>query len=227
MTQLQKQILLVEDGENIAAALISLLKTEGYLVTHVDTLARGLAVKSHWDLCLLDWMLPDGQGVDLLRSWRKTGNESPVIFLTARTDVIDKVLGLELGADDYLTKPFEPRELLARMHARLRQSTRLQNAAADHIQHGALIVERSNMRVKFQGNEISFTKMEFDLLKFLVENPGKVFSRDELLDVVWGFENYPTTRTVDTHVLQLRQKLSADLIETVRGVGYRFVSPDS
>ncbi len=225
-----KKILLVEDELNIATPLIQFLSAEGFQVSLANSIQAANQAGTSWDLCLLDWMLPDGQGVDLLRGWRTSGVEAPVIFLTAKADVIDKVLGLELGADDYLTKPFEPRELLARIHARLRQTnkqTRIQDTNADRLITGALVIDRSTMRVTYNETAISLTKMEFELLKFFVENAGKVFSRDEILDLVWGYESYPTTRTVDTHVLQLRQKLCAELIETMRGVGYRFVGSKS
>jgi DNA-binding response OmpR family regulator len=215
-------VLLVEDEVNIAESLAALLTGEGYSVQVARSIGEALAAGSDWDLCLLDWMLPDGQGIDLLRRFRSSGITLPVIFLTARADVIDKVLGLELGADDYLTKPFEPRELLARMHARLRHALPVSMPENRELQ-----IDKSAMRVVFRGREISFTRMEFELLNYLASQPGKVFSRDELLDAVWGFESYPTTRTVDTHVLQLRQKLDPELIETVRGVGYRFVRNQS
>ena len=224
------KILLVEDELNIATPLMQFLSGEGFQVSLASSVSAAKLVKTDWDLCLLDWMLPDGQGVDLLRTWRASGIDAPIIFLTAKADVIDKVLGLELGADDYLTKPFEPRELLARVHVRLRQSNkqpRIQDANVDRLVAGALIIERSAMRVSYKDASISLTKMEYELLKFFVENAGKVFSRDEILDMVWGYESYPTTRTVDTHVLQLRQKIDPDLIETLRGVGYRFVGSKS
>jgi DNA-binding response OmpR family regulator len=225
-----KKILLVEDELNIATSLQQFLVAEGFHVSIADSLQAANQASRDWDLCLLDWMLPDGQGIDLLRSWRSGGIDNPIIFLTAKAEVIDKVLGLEFGADDYLTKPFEPRELLARIHARLRQvgkSNRPVDQSGDRLVIGALVINRSTMRVTFKDVTITLTKMEYELLKFFVENVGKVFSRDEILDMVWGYESYPTTRTVDTHVLQLRQKISAELIETMRGVGYRFVGPKS
>ena len=206
------------------------LSAEGFQVSLANSIHAANKIPTDWDLCLLDWMLPDGQGVDLLRAWRTSSIAAPIIFLTAKADIIDKVLGLELGADDYLTKPFEPRELLARIHVRLRQTNkqpRTSDTNADRLADGALVIDRSTMRVTYKENAVSLTKMEYELLKFFVQNTGKVFSRDEILDMVWGYESYPTTRTVDTHVLQLRQKIDADLIETMRGVGYRFVGSKS
>jgi len=225
-----KKILLVEDELNIATSLQQFLSAEGFQVSLANSVHVASQAGQDWDLCLLDWMLPDGQGIDLLRAWRSNGVEAPIIFLTAKADIIDKVLGLELGADDYLTKPFEPRELLARIHARLRQSgkqPRTQDTNSDRLIVDALVIDRATMRVTFKDVIISLTKMEYELLKFFAENAGKVFSRDEILDMVWGYESYPTTRTVDTHVLQFRQKIGAELIETMRGVGYRFVSSKS
>jgi DNA-binding response OmpR family regulator len=227
MKESAKRILLVEDEESIATSLKRFLESEGFLVSVECTFESAKTFNAPWDLCLLDWMLPDGQGIDLLRTWRAAGVKAPVIFLSARTEIIDKVLGLELGADDYITKPFEPRELLARMHVRLRSSETTDHLASDHIQHGPLIIDPRAMKVTFEGQERTLTKMEYELLKFLAEQPGKVFSRDEILEAVWGFEHFPTTRTVDTHILQLRQKFSPQLFETIRGVGYRFVSPRS
>lgn len=173
------------------------------------------------DLVLLDWMLPDGQGIDLLRDLRNKGLKVPVIFLTAKADVIDKVLGLESGANDYVTKPFEPRELLARVRLRLR-STSSQAVESDALHSGGIEVNDREKRVFYRRQEVNLTKMEYLLLKLFLENPGRVFSREELLNKVWGYDSYPTTRTVDNHVLQLRQKLKESYFETVRGIGYRF-----
>ena len=179
---------------------------------------------------ILDWMLPDGQGIDYVREVRKVSPSKPIIMLTARTDLIDKVLGLESGASDYLTKPFEPRELLAR----LRVQERVINQVDDHktdeasvINLGDVSIDKMKREISYKNEVIEFTKMEFDFLTLLAEHPNRAFSREEILNKVWGYENYPTTRTVDTHVLQIRQKLYEDLIETVRGVGYRLRKPES
>jgi DNA-binding response OmpR family regulator len=224
----RKRILLVEDESSIATQLERLLTGEGYDVTIAPDAAAALAAApaaaggaAAPDLVVLDWMLPDGQGLDLLRTWRGSGRTWPVIFLTARSELIDKVVGLELGADDYVTKPFEPRELLARIKARLRSPQAPGEPARRVVVCGAIEIDDDARSVKYQGRKLDLTKMEYALLRLLAESPGKVFSRDELLDKVWGFESYPSTRTVDTHVLQLRQKLAPELFETVRGVGYR------
>ena len=207
--------LLVEDDRALADSLAGYLRGEGFEALPAATLAEARRAKGY-AIVLLDWKLPDGPGIELLKQWRAEGTRVPVILLTARAELVDKVLALELGANDYLTKPFEPRELVARMRAQLR-------AVLPAARLSVLGVElcATTRRVTYEGRAVELTRMEFDLLKLLLENPGQVFSRDELLDRVWGYEHYPTTRTVDTHVLQLRQKLSSSLFETVRGVGYR------
>lgn len=172
-------------------------------------------------------MLPDGQGIDLLRAWRRDGYSGPIIFLTARTELLDKVLGLELGADDYVTKPFEPRELLARIRARLRAHAPVPVPAPRHLAIHDIRLCPDTRDVTFEGQPVVLSRMEFGLLELLMENPGRVFSRDELLARVWGYESYPTTRTVDNHVLKLRQKLAPELFESVRGIGYRLRGADA
>lgn len=214
-------ILLVEDEASVAEPLGALLRSEGYAVEVAPTAAAATrAIAGDPDLVLLDWMLPDGQGIDLLRRWRGEGRTLPVIVLTARSELLDKVLGLELGADDYVTKPFEPRELLARIRARLR---RRDEPAPPLLRHLGLELDPSTRIARFEGQELELTRLEHDLLALFLRSPGRVFTRDEILNQVWGYERFPTTRTVDTHVLQLRQKTRPELIESVRGVGYRLV----
>ena len=217
-----KKILLIEDDHSLGPALEKSLNSEGFQVELITTLAKAKEEKfSNFDLILLDWMLPDGQGIDLLKEIDRT---APVIMLTARTDLIDKVLGLESGANDYITKPFEPRELIARIRVQLREKglDKLSHQENDEFIHNNLVFKLNERRVFYNQAEIIFTKMEFDLLYLLATNSKQVFSREKLLDEVWGYENYPTTRTVDTHVLQIRQKISNDIIQTVRGICYRF-----
>ncbi len=215
-----KKILLIEDDASLGPALLKSLSQEGYLITLAPSLSKAREEKiSDYDLVLLDWMLPDGQGIDLLKD---VPNEVPTIMLTARTDLIDKVLGLESGANDYITKPFEPRELLARIRVQLRQPKLGNDLVEDIFTHKNLTFHLNERKVFFNEEEVIFTKMEFDLLYLLATHPKQVFSREKLLDEVWGYENYPTTRTVDTHVLQIRQKTNNDLIDTVRGIGYRY-----
>lgn len=215
-------MLLIEDDPNISNSLTAYLKTEGYAVTATDcvAVARSLLNPAP-EIIILDWMLPDGQGLDLLKEIRAQGHRMPIILLTARNDLVDKVLGLESGADDYLTKPFEPRELVTRMRVRLRDMPLM---TSRKILHEGIELDRELREVTYQGRLLELTKLEFDLLKLLIESPGRVFTRESILNKVWGFENFPTTRTVDNHIVQLRQKTSSELFETVRGVGYRLVA---
>lgn len=215
------QILIVEDHENLRLSLKEGLEKEGYAVSAAGSLreAREL-LSSSPDLIVLDWMLGDGQGLDLLSELRRSGRQTPVIFLTARADVLDKVLGLELGANDYMTKPFEPRELIARIRVQLRDSI-VSSDGETRVVVGSLAIDRLKHRVTFRGESVDLVKKEFELLVLLAEAPEKVFSREEILNKVWGYDVFPTTRTVDTHVMLLRQKLSDELIETVRSVGYK------
>ncbi len=212
-------VMIIEDHQNISLPLKDLILKEGHQVTICENLAQArerLKVKS--DLIILDWMLPDGQGLDFLIEIRKQDIQTPVIFLTARADIMDKVLGLEVGANDYLTKPFEPRELIARLRVQLR--TKLPEASGI-LTVGSLVIDRIRHKVSFKNVDVQLVKKEFELLVLLAESPEKVFSRDEILNKVWGYEVYPTTRTVDTHIMLLRQKTDDQLIETVRSVGYR------
>ena len=214
------RILLIEDDNDVANSIKGFLSLEGYTVDLSPSLQflQNLALKN-FDLILLDWNLPDGQGVEWLKTQRMNGLNSPVILLTARNELIDKVLGLELGANDYITKPFEPRELLARIGVQLRSKyERTKNILKSH----EITLCSESRQVMSHGQEISLKKMEFNLLRFFLENKDKAFSRDELLNQVWGFENYPDSRTVDTHILNLRTKLKTKSIETLRGFGYRF-----
>jgi len=216
------RVLIVEDEREVAASLRELLERDGYAVEVAGSIAEAKrALSDAPDLMLLDWRLPDGEGIDLLKELRKT-SELPVIMVTARVEVIDKVLGLEIGADDYVTKPVEPRELLARLKARLRKRPATAPATAV-VEHLGIRLDKETRAVTFGGKDIELTRMEFGLLALLLENPGRVFSREELLNRVWGYERTPTTRTVDTHIVQLRTKLRGDLIESVRGIGYRVV----
>lgn len=219
------KILLVEDDFNLGQIIEDSLLKEGFLVTRVKSIEEAQHLFNvDFNIILLDWMLPDGQGLDFLKELRSKDIQTPIIMLTARTDLIDKVLGLESGANDYITKPFELRELVARIRVQLRSlvGQKIMMASSHKLAICGLEMSTEQRTCFFKKNEISLTKMEFDLLYLLASSPKQTFSREKLLDKVWGLENYPTTRTVDTHVLQIRQKVSADLIETVRGIGYRF-----
>jgi len=226
------KVLLVEDDKSLGLSMQSLLKQEGMEIYWSVTLKQAKeffavpGAQAKFDIILLDWMLPDGQGIDWLKELRATRFKTPVIMLTAKSELLDKVIGLESGADDYMTKPFEPRELLARMRVQLRKNDPQANSFQGHpeklIKRGPLLINLENREVYFNEELVHLTKMEFDLLVLLSENPGKPFTRDEMLNKVWGFEFTPATRTIDTHVLQLRQKFGDEVIETVRGIGYRF-----
>lgn len=217
------RVLLVEDEPAVAAAIVDYLISKGIDVHHVSDLtgARRAMSSQAFAVILLDWMLPDGEGPDLLREPRGSAR---VVFLTARTELTDRVVGLELGADDYITKPFEPRELLARIHVQLRR----QAAKPALPESGPFAIDTARREARYRGELLELTKLEFDLLHLFVREAGRVFSREELLNLVWGYDVYPSTRTVDTHVFSLRQKSRAEHFVTVRGVGYRYVvDPDA
>jgi DNA-binding response OmpR family regulator len=216
-------LLLIEDDPNLGVSLKNYLEGEGYTLALVTTLKEATeADLKKYKVIILDWMLPDGQGLDFLKKIRQSFVPNPVIMLTARAELIDKVIALESGANDYLTKPFEPRELVARIRVQLREKIPSAKNVSEKIEIGDLIIDKNKREAAFFGKRIELTKLEYDLLVLMAESPGKPFSREELLNKIWGYESYPTTRTVDTHILQLRQKTSDDYLETIRGIGYRF-----
>lgn len=219
------KILIVEDDQSLGTSLQQYLSDENFDITWAKSIAEA---REHtiddFKLLILDWMLPDGQGIDFLKELRGEGKKQPVIMLTARTDLIDKVIGLESGASDYITKPFEPRELVARVRVQIRDKVESLSDATktdEILSLRNLVIDSIQRIVMVDEKQLDFTKMEFDFLKLLAESPNRAFSREEILNKVWGYENYPTTRTVDTHVLQIRQKIGEEWIETVRGIGYR------
>lgn len=216
-------ILLIEDDSNLGVSLKNYLEGEGYTLKLLTTLKEAQELNlSNFKIIILDWMLPDGQGLDFLKKIRQNIIPIPVIMLTARAELIDKVIALESGANDYLTKPFEPRELVARIRVQLRDKLSGKKQGSEKVEIGELLIDKSKREATFSGKKIDLTKLEYDLLLLMAEAPGKPFSREELLNKIWGYESYPTTRTVDTHILQLRQKTSDDYVETIRGIGYRF-----
>jgi len=218
-----KKLLLVEDDTNVSEPLRNYLKVEGFLIEVASTIekAKSILKQERIHLVILDWNLPDGQGVELLKD--QLLKDIPVIFLTARQELTDKVLGLEFGANDYLTKPFEPRELLARVRTQLRIKNSINETMKEQqLEINGIVLSIESRTVSWKNHFLELTKKEFDLLQLFIENPNKVFSRDELLNKVWGYDDYPSTRTVDNHILKLRQVLSEDFFETVRGIGYRF-----
>jgi two-component system alkaline phosphatase synthesis response regulator PhoP len=222
------RILIVDDEPEMVRGLEDNLRFEGYQTLSASNGADGLALalREGPDLVLLDIMMPRLSGWDVLRGLRAKQIDVPVIMLTARGEEVDRVLGLELGADDYVTKPFSLRELLARVRAVLRRPGPRQRM--ETFAFGDVRLHVRARQVFKAGREVRLTRKEFDLLRYFVEHPGEVITRDRLLDEVWGYERFPTTRTVDTHVLRLRQKLERDPEHpthflTVHAQGYRFV----
>lgn len=220
-------VLVVEDERNIADLLKLYLTREGFGVVIAGDGSDALEeVKRHRPAAIiLDVGLPTMDGTEVCRRLRAADDWTPVLFCTARDDEIDRVIGLELGADDYITKPFSPREVVARLKAVLRRSQGV--GTHDELSLGAVTLDRDSRRCRVSGADIPLTATEFDLLAYLLAKPGRVFSREQLLSEVWGYSSVVTTRTVDVHVAQLRAKLGEpDLIRTVRGVGYS-ADPDA
>lgn len=226
------KILLVEDEEGLVLTLTDRLESEGFEVSVAKDGEAGyeIAASTDFDLLILDVMLPKKNGFDVCRDLRALGKRTPVLMLTARGETIDKVLGLKLGADDYLTKPFEMMELLARVEALIRRTSPLKNGARQTgYTFGDISIDFGKAEVLKNDKQVDLSAMEFKLLQYLVENEGQLHSRDELLDAVWGYDAMPTTRTVDVHIAWLRQKLETNpkrpqFIQTVHGMGYKFVS---
>ena len=221
------RILIVDDEPELVRGLEDNLRFEGYETVAAKDGVEALEqiTRAAPDLVLLDIMMPRMSGWDVCR---KQGVDVPVIMLTARGEEVDRVLGLELGADDYVTKPFSLRELLARVRAVLRRPG--PRMKSDELAFGDVRIQRRARRVVKAGRELRMTRKEFDLLVYLVDHRGDVVTRERLLDEVWGYERFPTTRTVDTHVLRLRRKLEQDpdrptWILTVHAQGYRFAAP--
>jgi two-component system catabolic regulation response regulator CreB len=229
------RILLLEDDPAIAATVAFALQREGFEVEHAPLagVARRSAQAAVPALAILDVGLPDGNGLDLCREWRQGGSPAlralPVLMLTARAEELDRVVGLELGADDYLTKPFSPRELVARVRALLRRAALV---PAPPPAAGLFELDADGQRIRFAGEWLALTRLEFGLLRALLRAPGRIRSRAALLDEVWGSDGEATDRTVDTHVKTLRAKLRAvrpelEPIATHRGMGYSLELPPS
>ena len=226
------QILVVDDEASIRELLTFNLKKNGYEVTAAADGREALAKAAGMDLVLLDIMLPEVDGLEVCRRLKADPQTSgiPIIMLTAKAEEIDRVLGLELGADDYVVKPFSMRELLARVKAVLRRSAKdsqSEKGREETLKIGGLRLDFSSYQAWLHDEPIALTPKEYELLKLLVTNPGRAFTRDELLERIWGYEYYGDTRTVDVHIRHLRAKLKDDenlskAIETVRGIGYRF-----
>ena len=225
------QILVVDDEASIRELLSFNLKKNGYSVETAADGREALAKAAGMDLVLLDIMLPEDDGLEVCRRLKADPQTSgiPIIMLTAKAEEIDRVLGLELGADDYVVKPFSMRELLARVKAVLRRSAKDSQSekGRETLKIGGLRLDFSSYQAWLHDEPIALTPKEYELLKLLVTNPGRAFTRDELLERIWGYEYYGDTRTVDVHIRHLRAKLKGDeniskAIETVRGIGYRF-----
>lgn len=224
------RILVVEDEPSMRLGLKDNLEFEGYSVEFADDgeSAYKKIKTQKFDLILLDVMLPKMNGFDVCKKVRSEGVTTPIILLTAKGEEIDKVLGLELGADDYVTKPFSLRELLARIKAVLRRTVDSQPDEIEEVEIGSMVVNFSNYSAFNNGNEIPMSHKEFELLHFLWKNKNKAVSRDDLLKEIWNQEVFTTTRTIDNFIVKLRQKVEEDpnkpkIILTVHGVGYKMI----
>ncbi len=221
-----KRILIIEDEKNIAEIERDYLELEGFQVVHEANGNMGYrrAVSENFDLIVLDLMLPDMDGFDICRRVRKV-KDTPIFMVTAKVTSIDKIRGLGIGADDYITKPFDPAELVARVKAHITRYERIKGSSAENsvdIEYGDLKILPLPRRVFYKEEEIFLTAKEFDLLYFLASNPNIVFSKDQIFQKVWGLESFGDAGTVVVHLTHIREKIPVDYIETVRGVGYRF-----
>ncbi len=230
-----KRVLIIEDDKDIVELVRYNLEKDGFQVAASGDGATGLAQvrKSPPDLLVLDLMLPRLSGLEICKEVRRDAslNRLPILMLTARGEEADRVVGLELGADDYVTKPFSPRELVARVKALLRR-VEPGDTGEKPIEFGALRLDPSSYRVTRQGKPLSLSTLEFRLLYYLASRPNRVFTRDQLLDAVWGSERFVTPRSVDVYVRRLREKVEADpqrpvYVKTVRGAGYMFESREN
>ena len=226
-----RRVLVIEDDPGLVLALTQRLESEGYIVEAAEDGEKGLArgTSQSFDMIILDLMLPSKSGFDVCRDLRQRGINTPVIMLTARGQVVDRVLGLKLGADDYLTKPFAMMELLARIEALLRRTMPPSTSSPDVFRFGSFSVDFRRTMVTRNNRPVDMSAREFKLLRYMIEHLGATVSRDELLNEVWGYNSLTTTRTVDVHISSLRQKIEEDprhpkSIVTIHGFGYKFVS---
>lgn len=222
------KVLIVDDDPDIVEIVKATCETESMEAMIAGTaseLWERLRVEEP-DVIVLDIMLPDASGFEIIKRLQENYKNIPVIFLTARKSDLDMILGLELGADDYVTKPFNPRALVARIKAVLRRYDTKPVKSSEELKIGESLIDMSSYTVFRNGKKEELTRREFELLRILVENPGKVFSREELLDKVWGMDFYGDFRTVDVHISKLREKIGGEYIKTVRGVGYKFIPGD-
>ena len=224
------KILLVEDEHSIAEPIIYNLKQEGFSVTHVDEgpIALEIFSEEKFDLIILDLMLPEISGLDICRSIRKE-SDVPIIMVTAKDSEADRVSGLELGADDYVTKPFSVRELMSRVRAVLRRTTTKTNKIDKSIKSGNIEINLSKYEAKVDDKNIDLTPREFELLYAFCENEGNLMSREQIFDEIWGYSFIGNTKTLDVHIQRIREKIEKDprqpkRLVTVRGVGYKLVT---
>src|SRR5258708_661159 len=222
-------ILLVEDEPGLVMTLTDRLEIEGYELESCTDGENGLerASTSNFDLILLDIMLPRKSGLEICRKLRQSGIDTPILMLTARSQIVDKVVGLQTGADDYLTKPFEMMELLARMEALLRRAPARAGKTLTTFQFGNVRIDFRKAEVTRDGELIPLSAREFQLLRYLIEHRGNIIPREQLLTDVWGYDALPSTRTIDVHIAWLRQKLEDNpqypqYVLTIRGLGYKF-----
>ena len=227
---MKEKILIIEDEEDLVKGLKINLVDEGYEVDFALNGKIGIdkALSEKPDLILLDIMLPGMNGLEICKELRRNKMDIPILMLTAKGEEIDKVIGLEMGADDYISKPFSIRELLARVKAHLRRENRGGEFIPEVVQLGSIKIDFGHYKIVRKKDEIDLTSLEVDVLRYLMGQDGKVVSRDDLLDKIWGYEKFPTTRTIDNHILKLRKKIENDPnhprhILTVYGGGYRFV----
>lgn len=217
------RILLIEDDAPLAAALMSFLETRDFVCECADSLAaaRALLPAAHWAAVLLDWQLPDGEGLSLLPTLRRNLPDSPVIMLTARDQISDRIRGLDAGADDYLVKPFEPEEMAARLRAVCRRSA---GSASDVRRIGAVEIELSGRTARLEGRRVELTAREWAVLEALVLRAGRIVSKTDLDALVLGNDAEVVSNALEVHISALRRKLGRELIETVRGMGYRLAT---
>lgn len=224
------KILIIEDEADVLRGLEINLTREGYRVLEAATGDAGLqlAIRENPSLIILDLMLPGMTGLDVCRELRRKGFETPIIMLTAKSEEIDRVVGLEIGADDYVSKPFSLRELLARIHVQLRKRPQRSQERLARYRFNEVEVDFEKYTATRKGEPVGLTAKEYEVLQLLIQCRGEVVTRDRMLNEVWGYEAYPTTRTVDNHILKLRQKLEDNpanprYILSIYGEGYKFV----
>lgn len=227
---MDEKILIIEDEEDLVKGLKLNLADEGYEVDWASNGEEGLrkAIEETPNLIILDIMLPKKNGLDVCRELRQKHVTIPIIMLTAKGEEIDKVVGLEIGADDYMTKPFSIRELLARIKAHLRREKREAKTIPDVYSFGDVEIDFTHFKVKHKDKQLDVTSLEVEILKYFIAHQGEVITRENLLDKIWGYEKYPTTRTIDNHILKLRKKIETDpshpkYILSIYGEGYRFM----